>query len=121
MEFVALRLWKFLLLASLPAAVLSFLVQSAIETYLFNPWTASSSFSSAVFAFLVIERMETRVLYTAIEDVPTVRIMGIGLCQATAMLPGVSRSGATIMGGSIPNFIERRRLRLAYFSPFQQC
>ena len=96
---IAQRFWTTLLLAFLPAATLGFLFHGTIKAFLFNPWTVSLALIVGGFAMLFIERMRKPVAFTAIESVPLKRVAAIGLCQAIAMFPGVSRSGATIMGG----------------------
>lgn len=95
----AQRFWVALLIAFLPAAILGFLLHGLIKTYLFNPWTVSFALIIGGVAIIVIERMAKNVRFTTIESVPLTRIGAVGLCQAVAMFPGVSRSGATIMGG----------------------
>lgn len=98
-DATAKRFWVALLLAFLPAAVLGFLLHGFIKTYLFNPWTVSFALIVGGIAIIAIEHKVKEVRFTAIEDVPLRRVTAIGLCQAAAMFPGVSRSGATIMGG----------------------
>lgn len=98
-DTVAQRFWLAILLAFLPAAILGVLFHSAIKSYLFNPWTVSLALIVGGIAIIAIERVIKRVQYFEIEQVPFSRIVGVGLCQAIAMFPGVSRSGATIMGG----------------------
>ena len=56
-------------------------------------WVASRSWS--------IERMAPRPRYRSIESIPMTTALGIGFCQAVAMIPGVSRAGATILGGEL--------------------
>jgi undecaprenyl-diphosphatase len=48
---------------------------------------------------LILERSVKNVRFNSVEDIPFGTALSIGLIQCTAMLPGVSRSGATIMGG----------------------
>ena len=96
---IAQRFWISLLLAFLPAAILGFMFHGAIKSFLFNPWTVSLALIVGGLAILLIERMEKLVAFTTIESLPLKRVAAIGLCQAIAMFPGVSRSGATIMGG----------------------
>jgi undecaprenyl-diphosphatase len=98
-DAVAQRFWVAILVAFLPAAIMGLLLHGIIKTYLFNPWTVSAALIAGGVAIIAIERMAKHVHYTAIEAVPIARIVGIGLCQTIAMFPGVSRSGATIMGG----------------------
>jgi undecaprenyl-diphosphatase len=98
-EDVARRFWVAILVAFLPAAIVGLLLHGIIKMYLFNPWTVSAALIAGGVAIIVIERMVKHVRYTAIEAVPMARIASIGLYQSVAMFPGISRSGATIMGG----------------------
>lgn len=98
-DAVARRFWLSILVAFLPAAVIGFMLHGVIKSYLFNPWTVSAALIAGGIAIIVIERMVKIVRYSSIEAVPLARIAGVGLCQTIAMFPGVSRSGATIMGG----------------------
>jgi undecaprenyl-diphosphatase len=98
-DVVARRFWAAILVAFLPAAIAGLLLHNFIKTYLFNPWTVSMALIAGGVAIIAIERMTKHIRYTAIETVPIARIAGIGLYQIVAMFPGVSRSGATIMGG----------------------
>lgn len=98
-DAVAQRFWLSLLVAFLPSAIIGFMLYGAIKSYLFNPWTVSAALIAGGVAIILIERMAKQVRYSSIEAVPLARIAGVGLCQTIAMFPGVSRSGATIMGG----------------------
>ncbi len=100
----AQRFWLALLIAFLPAAFLGFLLHGMIKTYLFNPWTVSFALILGGVAIIAIERMAKHVQFTSIDNVPFSRIAAVGFCQAIAMFPGVSRSGATIMGGLLLGF-----------------
>lgn len=95
----AQRFWIAIVIAFLPAALLGFLLHGIIKSYLFNPWTVSCALIVGGIAILVIERTTKPVRYKDIETIPLWRVAIVGLCQAVAMFPGISRSGATIMGG----------------------
>lgn len=88
-----------ILLAFLPAAVLGVMFHSTIKAYLFNPLTVAGAL---IVGGLVILYMEKRVYRPRIEDVDAMTwqlALKVGFAQTLAMFPGVSRSGATIMGG----------------------
>lgn len=97
----AQRFWLALATAFLPAAIFGFLLHGVIKSYLFNPWTVSVALIIGGIAIIAIERNLKGHKYSTIEAAPLSRIAAIGLCQAVAMFPGVSRSGATIMGGML--------------------
>jgi undecaprenyl-diphosphatase len=89
------------LLAFLPAVVLGLIFHDFIKSVLFSPWVVCVTLVLGGIAILAIERMAPRPRYRSIEDIPMRTALGIGFCQALAMIPGVSRSGATILGGEL--------------------
>ncbi len=89
------------LLAFLPAVVLGLVFHDFIKQVLFSPWVVCVTLVLGGIAILAIERMAPRPRYKSIEDIPMRTALGIGFCQALAMIPGISRSGATILGGEL--------------------
>jgi len=91
-----------IILAFLPAAVIGAMAYRIIKEVLFNPWVVAVALIVGGIAILIIERLPSvkhpRVSYDKIEDVPPSRAFGIGLFQCLSMIPGTSRSAATIMG-----------------------
>ena len=87
-----------LIIAFLPAAILGVLLSDYITTYLFSNWVVALMMVVGGVAILFIERMVKIPQYYAVEDFPLSLYLKIGLCQCLALVPGVSRSGATIMG-----------------------
>lgn len=93
--------WRFLvnlLLAFMPAAVLGLLLHSHIEMLLGAPRVVAVALILGGIAILLIERLVGTFRYSGVANIPMVRALGIGIIQCLAMIPGVSRSGATIMG-----------------------
>jgi undecaprenyl-diphosphatase len=100
-EEKARRLILNLIVAFLPAAVVGFLARDFIKEKLFNPFTVAIALVVGGVAILLIERWH-RTKKVTTEDVDDLRpptALGIGLAQLASLVPGVSRSGATIMGG----------------------
>ena len=89
------------LLAFLPAVVLGLIFHDFIKNVLFSPWVVCVALVVGGVAILVVERMAPRPRYRSVEGIPMRTALGIGFCQAVAMIPGVSRSGATILGGEL--------------------
>lgn len=87
-----------LIIAFLPAAALGVLLSDYITTYLFSKWVVAIALVVGGIAIIFIERMVKIPQYYAVEDFPLSLYLKIGLCQCLALVPGVSRSGATIMG-----------------------
>jgi len=96
-----------LLLAFLPAMLIGALAYEFIKSVLFSPWVVSIALIVGGIAIILIERTQKSERYRAPEDIPARRALMIGLFQCMAMIPGVSRSGATIMGALLVG-VERR-------------
>jgi len=64
---------------------------------------------------LVLERIVKNVRFHSVEDIPFGTALSIGLIQCTAMLPGVSRSGATIMGGLMMGVERKTAAEFSFF------
>lgn len=87
-----------LLIAFLPAAIVGLLTHDLITKYLFNPITVAAALVVGGVAILIIEAVVKRTSIDGVEAVPYRTALGIGLAQVLSLFPGVSRSGATIMG-----------------------
>src|SRR5438309_7961488 len=102
--------WRFvrnILVAFLPSAVLGFLLIKHIEALLGNPEVVAVMFILGGIAIIAIERLVKRSTIVGVAEMPVRTVVGIGFAQCLAMVPGVSRSGATIMG-ALSLGVERR-------------
>jgi undecaprenyl-diphosphatase len=102
--------WRFvrnILLAFLPAAVIGLALHKKIEALLSRPDVVCYALIVGGFAILAIERLAKRQHIVGVADVPVPTTIGIGFIQCLAMIPGVSRSGATILG-ALSLGVERR-------------
>ena len=94
-----------LVLAFLPAAVLGLLFSKMIKRYLFAPIPVALAFIVGAFIILWVERRQRIAPSTVrIDSVDALRwsdALKIGFAQALALIPGTSRSGATIIGGML--------------------
>ncbi len=102
--------WRFvrnILIAFLPSAILGFLLINKIEALLGNAYVVAIAFIVGGVAILLIERMTKPGDNVGVAELPVRTVLGVGLVQCLAMVPGVSRSGATIMGG-LAQGVERR-------------
>lgn len=93
-----LRFARNVLLAFLPAMAIGFFAHGFIKSVLFSPWVVAVMLVAGGVAILLIERGVKLPHHHVIERFPWTLALAIGFCQALAMIPGVSRSGATIMG-----------------------
>jgi undecaprenyl-diphosphatase len=89
------------LLGVAPALVIGFFAHGFIKGVLFNPWVVSVALVVGGIAILLIERFVGRGEVRGVDDFSFGLSLKIGLLQCLAMIPGVSRSGATIMGARL--------------------
>ncbi len=90
-----------LLIAFLPAALLGLAFHSAIKEYLFSPFTVAIALIVGGFAILLIEKLPLKTPTQSVDDISSKQALQIGFAQALALIPGVSRAGATILGGML--------------------
>lgn len=88
-----------LIVAFLPAAVLGGLLHGFIKQVLFSPLVVAWALIVGGFAILLIERLAPSPRVHTVDTITPGLALRIGLAQTLALIPGVSRSGATIMGG----------------------
>ncbi len=88
-----------IVIAFLPAAIAGVILYRFIKDVLFSPWVVAASFIVGGFLILLIERVRPRPMVNDVDRISWGTALGIGCCQILAMIPGVSRAGATIMGG----------------------
>jgi undecaprenyl-diphosphatase len=99
----------------LPAAVLGLLFYKEIKYYLFNPIVVASALMIGGVLILWAERRKHVISTPTVDDINWRRALAVGFAQALAMIPGTSRSGATIIGGL---FLGLSRKAAAEFSFF---
>ena len=92
------RLLINLMIAFVPAAVVGLLLHDFITARLFNPRVVAISLVVGGIAMLVIEKWRPAPTTEVVDDLSARGALGIGLAQVLSLMPGVSRSGATIMG-----------------------
>jgi undecaprenyl-diphosphatase len=86
-----------LLLAFLPAAIIGATMHKTITQLLFSPWVVSIALIIGGIAIILIERMQRVPAIRSVPEIGPVPALLIGFGQALAMVPGTSRSGATII------------------------
>jgi undecaprenyl-diphosphatase len=93
------------LIAFIPAVVLGLLFGKAIKANLFTPVVVASTFIIGGFIILWAEKRQAKnpavARIHAVEDMSMMDALKVGLVQCFAMIPGTSRSGATIIGGML--------------------
>jgi len=110
--------WRFvrnILIAFLPSAILGFLLINRIEALLGNALVVAVALIVGGVAIILIERFNRDGDIVGVAEMPLGRVVGIGLVQCLAMIPGVSRSGATIMGGLMLGIERRTAAEFSFF------
>ncbi len=93
------RLIVNLALGFLPAGTIGFLLHHWVKQHLFSPLVVGAALMVGGAIILLIERWRPRSKVYELNEITPALAFGIGCCQVLALIPGVSRSGATIMGG----------------------
>ena len=102
------RRFAFILIVGFfPAAISGVLFHSIIKSVLFSTVTVSISLIIGGFIIIVVERLPLTVHVKSLETLGPGRALLIGMYQSLALIPGVSRSGATILGGLLSG-VDRR-------------
>jgi len=107
-----------LAVAFVPAAVVGLLFQSQIKTYLFNPVSVAVALVVGALAIFVIERWYVRhgaPRVVAVDEMTWTDALKVGLAQCLSLIPGTSRSGATIMGGMVFGLSRQAATEFSFF------
>jgi len=95
-----IQLWVKVIIATIPAAIIGLLFDDWIDEHLFNPYVVSAALVFYGIIFIIVERWRAdkpdRI--SNIYQLSVQTALAIGLFQVLALLPGTSRSGATIIG-----------------------
>ena len=103
----AIRFTRNVLIGFLPSAVIGAVAYGTIKSVLMTPIVVAVALIVGGIAILVIERAVRHPNCDSVEGMPLRTSLGIGFIQCLSMIPGISRSGATIMG-ALTLGVERR-------------
>jgi undecaprenyl-diphosphatase len=104
-----------LLVAFMPAAILGLTFSKMIKHYLFKPVPVALAFVVGGIVILWVERRPRRVIIESVDDVRWRDALKVGFAQAFALIPGTSRSGATIIGGMLFGLSRRAATEFSFF------
>lgn len=104
-----------ILLAFIPAAIIGGLFSKLIKATLFNPFVVCTSLIAGGLILLVVDEHEFEQKYDDVMDIPLLTALKIGAFQCLAMMPGVSRSGATIVGAMMSGTTKRAAAEFSFF------
>jgi undecaprenyl-diphosphatase len=103
------------LIAFLPAAVIGALAHGFIKDVLFNPWIVCFSLIVGGAVLLWIDQLDLKPTQHDATRFPLGMYLAIGVAQCLAMIPGVSRSGATIVSGMLLGADKRSAAEFSFF------
>jgi undecaprenyl-diphosphatase len=102
----------------LPAVVAGLMVGKLIKAHLFTPTVVATTFIIGGFVILIAERIAARQPRARVETVDDLSLgdaIKVGLIQCLAMVPGTSRSGATIIGGMLLGLSRKAATDYSFF------
>ena len=100
----------------LPAAVIGLLIYKTIKTYLFNPGVVATAFIVGALIILWVEKKATLTpRIQDIDDMTPLDAFKVGMVQCLGMIPGTSRSGATIIGGMLLGLSRKAATDFSFF------
>ncbi len=103
-------------IAFVPAVILGLLFGKAIKANLFTPVVVASTFIVGGFIILWAEkRQQTAVRVQSVDDMTSLDAIKVGLVQCLALIPGTSRSGATIIGGMLLGLSRKAATDFSFF------
>ena len=104
-----------LIIAFLPAAILGLMFSKAIKAHLFKPVPVAIAFIVGAFVILWAERRARPVRVQNVDDMTPADAFKVGCMQCFALIPGTSRSGATIIGGMLIGLSRKAATEFSFF------
>jgi undecaprenyl-diphosphatase len=104
-----------LIIAFVPAAILGLAFGSAIKRHLFHPVPVAAAFIVGGLLILWVERRKHKIRIHDVDAMGPIDALKVGFAQALALIPGTSRSGATIIGGLFFGLSRRAATEFSFF------
>jgi undecaprenyl-diphosphatase len=114
-DAVANRLIINLAIAFLPLAILGLTFGDKIKAHLFKPIPVAMAFIIGAFIILWAEKRKHTVTIETVDDIRPIDALKLGLAQAVALIPGMSRSGSTIIGGLFFGLSRKAAAEFSFF------
>jgi undecaprenyl-diphosphatase len=111
------RVFALVCVATLPAIILGFALEHILRGFFGSPTLAAAFLIVNGFILFIGERIRDKTAsrkYSKLDDVSWVTALIIGACQALALIPGISRSGATMVGGVLAGLSHRDSARFSF-------
>lgn len=111
------HLWLAILIAFIPAAVIGFLFNDLIDSYLLNPTVVAITLIIGGIIFIVVERqgIAERAVVHNLTEISYRQALFIGVAQTFALIPGVSRSGASIIGAMLTGLDRKTAAQFSFY------
>jgi undecaprenyl-diphosphatase len=104
-----------LFIAFLPAAIVGLLFHKHIKAYLFDPKVVAGALIFGGVLILIIERFAQKPKIEDVDKLSYLDALKVGIAQTAALFPGISRSGATIMGGLLGGLSRKTATEFSFF------
>ncbi len=110
------KIYTKLIIAFIPTGVIGLLAYSTIKEYLFSSLVVAISLIVGGIVLIVLDNMieKRKSRYEDVHDIPNMNAMAIGFFQCLAMIPGTSRSAATIVGGLLNGFDKKQAAEFSF-------
>src|SRR4051812_22308601 len=112
---VDLQLYRNLVVAFIPAAVLGLLFSKAIKNYLFHAVPVALAFIIGGVIILAVEKRSPKPRVESTASMTWLDALKVGIAQCFALIPGTSRSGATIIGGMLFGLSRKAATEFSFF------
>ena len=112
---IANRLFINLAIAFLPLAILGLLFGNTIKAHLFAPVPVAIAFIVGALIILWAEKRQHNITIPTVDDISPRDALKLGLAQAVALIPGMSRSGSTIIGGLFFGLSRKAAAEFSFF------
>ncbi|MCB5196799.1 undecaprenyl-diphosphate phosphatase [Deefgea salmonis] len=104
-----------IVIAFIPAAIMGLLFSKTIKAYLFQPIPVATMFIVGGLIILWAEKRQHKITVATVDDISLKDAIKVGLCQCLALIPGTSRSGATIIGGMFLGLSRKAATEFSFF------
>lgn len=110
--------WTFatnILIAFMPAAIIGLFARDFIKLHLFNPVSVAVALVVGGFIILYAEKRQHQITVPEVDDMKPLDALKLGFAQCLALIPGTSRSGATIIGGLFFGLSRKAAAEFSFF------
>jgi undecaprenyl-diphosphatase len=104
-----------LMIAFMPLAILGLMFGKYIKAVLFKPIPVALAFIVGAFVIIWVEKREHKIRILEVDDLTPLDALKLGVAQAFALIPGTSRSGATIIGGLLFGLSRKAATEFSFF------